>query len=82
MVADGILAIIMAGGAGDRLQPLTRGRAKEAVPFGGKFRLIDFMLSNCVNSGLRGIFVLTQYLSESLKNPKGRNPRACLWMND
>jgi glucose-1-phosphate adenylyltransferase len=61
-----VLAIIMAGGAGERLQPLTRGRSKGAVPFGGKFRLIDFPLSNCVNSGLRRIYVLTQYLSESL----------------
>ena len=66
MVADEVLAIIMAGGAGERLQPLTRGRSKGAVPFGGKFRLIDFTLSNCVNSGLRRIYVLTQYLSESL----------------
>ncbi len=56
----------MAGGAGDRLQPLTRERSKAAVPFGGKFRLIDFTLSNCINSGLRQIFVLTQYLSDSL----------------
>jgi glucose-1-phosphate adenylyltransferase len=63
---DRVLAIIMAGGAGERLQPLTRGRSKGAVPFGGKFRLIDFPLSNCVNSGLRRIYVLTQYLSESL----------------
>jgi glucose-1-phosphate adenylyltransferase len=63
---DKVLAIIMAGGAGERLQPLTRERSKAAVPFGGKFRLIDFTLSNCVNSGLRQIFVLTQYLSESL----------------
>jgi glucose-1-phosphate adenylyltransferase len=63
---DKVLAIIMAGGAGERLQPLTRGRSKGAVPFGGKFRLIDFTLSNCVNSGLRQIYVLTQYLSESL----------------
>lgn len=61
-----VLAIIMAGGAGERLQPLTGGRSKAAVPFGGKFRLIDFTLSNCVNSGLRQIYVLTQYLSESL----------------
>src|SRR4030066_288701 len=66
MAADGVLAIIMAGGAGDRLQPLTRERSKGAVPFGGKFRLICFTLSNCVNSGIRRIFVLTQYLSESL----------------
>ena len=63
---DRVLAIIMAGGAGDRLQPLTSERSKGAVPFGGKFRLIDFPLSNCVNSGLRRIYVLTQYLSESL----------------
>ena len=58
--------IVMAGGTGDRLQPLTKGRAKPAVPFGGKYRLIDFTLSNCVNSGLRKIFVLTQYRSGSL----------------
>ena len=58
--------IIMAGGIGERLQPLTLGRAKPAVPFGGKYRLIDFTLSNCVNSGLRRIFVLTQYRSGSL----------------
>ncbi len=61
-----VLVMIMAGGAGERLQPLTRGRSKGAVPFGGKFRLVDLVLSNCVNSGLRRIFVLTQYLSESL----------------
>ena len=63
---DRVLTIIMAGGAGERLQPLTGGRSKAAVPFGGKFRLIDFTLSNCINSGLRQIYVLTQYLSESL----------------
>src|SRR5512136_1947266 len=61
-----VLVIIMAGGAGERLQPLTKGRSKAAVPFGGKFRIIDFTLSNCINSGLRQVFVLTQYLSESL----------------
>jgi len=66
MAMNKVLAIIMAGGAGERLQPLTRRRSKGAVPFGGKFRLIDFTLSNCINSGLRKIFVLTQYLSESL----------------
>jgi glucose-1-phosphate adenylyltransferase len=66
IAVDGVLAIIMAGGAGERLQPLTKGRSKAAVPFGGKFRLIDITLSNCLNSGLRRIFVLTQYLSESL----------------
>jgi glucose-1-phosphate adenylyltransferase len=61
-----VLAIIMAGGAGERLQPLTRERSKASVPFAGKYRLIDITLSNCVNSGLRRIFILTQYLSESL----------------
>jgi glucose-1-phosphate adenylyltransferase len=61
-----VLAIILAGGAGERLQPLTRNRSKASVPFAGKYRLIDITLSNCVNSGLRQIFVLTQYLSESL----------------
>jgi glucose-1-phosphate adenylyltransferase len=63
---DKVLAIIMAGGAGERLQPLTKERSKGAVPFGGKFRIIDLTLSNCINSGLRQIYVLTQYLSESL----------------
>jgi glucose-1-phosphate adenylyltransferase len=58
--------LVMAGGTGERLQPLTMGRTKPAVPFGGKYRLIDFTLSNCVNSGLRRIFVLTQYRSGSL----------------
>ena len=60
------LAIVMAGGAGERLLPLTRGRSKAAVPFAGKYRVIDFVLSNCINSGIRQIFVLTQYLSDSL----------------
>ncbi|MBI4334674.1 MAG: glucose-1-phosphate adenylyltransferase, partial [Chloroflexi bacterium] len=60
------LAIVMAGGAGERLRPLTQNRAKPAVPFGGKYRLIDFTLSNCINSGIRSIFVLTQYKSASL----------------
>ena len=61
-----VLVIILAGGAGERLQPLTRMRSKGAIPYGGKFRLIDITLSNCINSELRKIFVLTQYLSESL----------------
>ena len=56
----------MAGDTGERLQPLTRDRAKPALPFGGKYRLIDFALSNCINSGLRKIFVLTQCRSGSL----------------
>jgi len=66
MSVYGVATIIMAGGMGERLQPLTKERTKPAVPFGGKFRLIDFTLSNCVNSGLRRIFVLTQYRSTSL----------------
>lgn len=60
------LALIMAGGRGQRLMQLTQWRAKPAVPFGGKFRIIDFPLSNCVNSGIRRIGVLTQYKSHSL----------------
>ncbi len=60
------LVLILAGGRGSRLQELTEWRAKPAVPFGGKYRIIDFALSNCVNSGLRRIGVLTQYKSHSL----------------
>ena len=56
----------MAGGRGARLYPLTRDRAKPAVPFGGRYRIIDFVLSNLVNSGIRSIFVLTQYKAQSL----------------
>ncbi|MBI3895632.1 MAG: glucose-1-phosphate adenylyltransferase [Acidobacteria bacterium] len=61
-----VLAILLAGGAGERLYPLTRDRAKPAVPFGGVYRIIDITLSNCVNSGLRKILILTQYKSLSL----------------
>ncbi len=60
------LALIMAGGRGSRLKNLTQWRAKPAVPFGGKFRIIDFPLSNCINSGIRRIGVLTQYKAHSL----------------
>jgi len=60
------LALILAGGRGSRLGALTDWRAKPAVPFGGKFRIIDFPLSNCINSGIRSIGVLTQYKSHSL----------------
>ncbi|MGD8926371.1 MAG: glucose-1-phosphate adenylyltransferase [Thioalkalispiraceae bacterium] len=60
------LALIMAGGRGSRLQQLTMWRAKPSVPFGGKFRIIDFPLSNCINSGIRRIGVLTQYKAHSL----------------
>jgi glucose-1-phosphate adenylyltransferase len=62
----GILAMILAGGKGERLHPLTLHRAKPAVPFGGIYRIIDFTLSNCINSGIRKIAVLTQYKSMSL----------------
>lgn len=61
-----VLALILAGGKGTRLEPLTRDRAKPAVPFGGAYRIIDFTLSNCINSGLRKILVLTQFKSASL----------------
>lgn len=62
----GILAMILAGGKGERLHPLTLHRAKPAVPFGGIYRIIDFTLSNCINSGIRKIAILTQYKSLSL----------------
>ena len=61
-----VLAMLLVGGKGERLYPLTLDRAKPAVPFGGIYRLIDFTLSNCVNSGLRRINILTQYKSDSL----------------
>ena len=60
------LVLILGGGQGERLYPLTRDRSKPAVPFGGIYRIIDFTLSNCLNSGLRRIYVLTQYKSISL----------------
>jgi glucose-1-phosphate adenylyltransferase len=60
------LGVLLAGGAGERLFPLTRDRAKPAVPFGGHYRIIDITLSNCVNSGLRRVYVLTQYKALSL----------------
>ncbi|MDP2943840.1 MAG: glucose-1-phosphate adenylyltransferase [Candidatus Omnitrophota bacterium] len=62
-----VITYIMAGGKGERLFPLTRDRTKPAVPFGGIYRIIDFTLNNCINSGLRRIYVLTQYKSESLQ---------------
>jgi len=62
-----VLTFILAGGKGERLNPLTRDRAKPAVPFGGNYRIVDFTLSNCVNSGIRRIFVLIQYKSFSLQ---------------
>jgi glucose-1-phosphate adenylyltransferase len=61
-----VLGIVLAGGKGTRLSPLTRERAKPAVPFGGKYRIIDFVLSNFVNSGIYSVYVLTQFRSQSL----------------
>jgi glucose-1-phosphate adenylyltransferase len=63
---ENVLAVVLAGGKGERLEPLTRDRAKPAVPFGGAYRIIDFTLSNCLNSGLRKLLVLTQYKAMSL----------------
>lgn len=63
---NNIFTVILSGGKGERLQPLTEHRAKPAVPFGGKYRIIDFTLSNCLNSGLRKVAVLIQYKSHSL----------------
>src|ERR1700689_3342772 len=65
-LTSGTLAVVMAGGRGERLKALTLHRCKPATPFGGKFRIIDFVLSNCVNSGIRQIAVLTQYKAQPL----------------
>jgi glucose-1-phosphate adenylyltransferase len=61
-----VVAVVLAGGKGARLEPLTRDRAKPAVPFGGSYRIVDFALSNCLNSGLRRVLMLTQYKASSL----------------
>src|SRR5712672_2082867 len=61
-----VLGIVLAGGKGTRLHPLTKERAKPAVPFGGKYRIIDFVLSNFINSGIYSVYVLTQFRSQSL----------------
>src|SRR5881296_2947383 len=66
MELDDTLVILLAGGVGERLFPLTKERAKPAVYFGGPYRIVDFTLSNCINSGLRRIFIATQYKSLSL----------------
>src|SRR6266487_1282611 len=66
MELDDILVILLAGGVGERLYPLTKERAKPAVYFGGPYRIIDFALSNCINAGLRRIYIATQYKSLSL----------------
>jgi glucose-1-phosphate adenylyltransferase len=65
-MTEDALVIVLAGGAGERLYPLTKERAKPAVYFGGPYRIIDFVLSNCINSGLRRVFIATQYKSLSL----------------
>jgi glucose-1-phosphate adenylyltransferase len=72
---DQMLAIILGGGAGTRLQPLTTHRAKPAVPLAGKYRLVDVPISNCINSGLDRIFVLTQFNSASLNSHVARSYR-------
>ena len=61
-----VLAMILAGGKGDRLMPLTELRSKPAVPFGGQYRIVDFVLSNFLNSGMKAMYVLVQYRSQSL----------------
>jgi glucose-1-phosphate adenylyltransferase len=66
MIRSKVLGIVMAGGKGERLSPLTNERGKPAVPFGGKYRIVDFVLSNFVNSGILSVYVLVQYLSQSL----------------
>jgi glucose-1-phosphate adenylyltransferase len=61
-----VLAFVLAGGKGTRLYPLTKERAKPAVPFGGRYRIVDFVLSNFINSGIHSIYVLIQFKSQSL----------------
>ena len=61
-----VVAFVLAGGSGNRLLPLTRDRSKPAVPFGGKYRIVDFVLSNLINSGIFSIYVVVQYRSQSL----------------
>ena len=68
MEAKSVVAVILGGGAGSRLYPLTSTRSKPAVPIAGKYRLVDIPISNCINSGINRMFVLTQYNSASLNN--------------
>src|SRR3982751_5236242 len=72
---DNVVTVILGGGAGSRLFPLTRDRSKPAVPLGGKYRLIDIPVSNCINSSLTQIFVLTQFNSASLNRHISRTYR-------
>ena len=69
---DNVLSILLAGGKGTRLEPLTRDRAKPAVPFGAVYRIIDLALSNCLNSRQMNVLVLTQYKSLSLQSHVSR----------
>src|SRR6202142_3891673 len=68
---ENLLAILLAGGAGERLHPLTKDTAKPAVPFGGAYRIIDFSLSNCINSDVRRVLILTQYKALDLARHVG-----------
>ena len=72
MSINSVLAVILGGGQGTRLSPLTSQRAKPAVPIGGKFRLIDIPISNCLHSNLRRIYVLTQFNSTSFTRFPGK----------
>lgn len=80
-MAENVLAVILGGGAGSRLYPLTRQRAKPAVPLGGKYRLIDIPVSNCINSDVHRIFILTQYNSASLNRHIARTYRFSRFTN-
>src|SRR4026207_1034886 len=66
MISKSVMAVILGGGAGSRLYPLTASRSKPAVPIAGKYRLVDIPISNCINSGINRMYVLTQYNSASL----------------
>ena len=66
MKPDRIIAFVMAGGQGSRLQPLTTARSKPSVPFGARYRIVDFVLSNLYNSGIKRVYILTQYRAYSL----------------
>lgn len=80
-MAENVLALILGGGAGQRLFPLTKQRAKPAVPLGGKYRLIDIPVSNCINSEIHRIFILTQYNSASLNRHIARTYRFSRFTN-
>ena len=64
--SERIITFVLAGGEGKRMQPLTAGRCKPAVPFGARYRIVDFVLSNMINSGIRSIYLLVQYKPQSL----------------